>query len=286
MTSDTAANTQTIKFSDEPLSPVMLITIGLMHVGAVAALFFPSTIGVASFLVLYVISAFGIVVGYHRLLSHRSFRPRKWVEYVLATCGALALQGGPGTWVAVHRLHHAHSDTDGDPHNARRGFLHAHVRWIFKKLPAQFYVQRYDVLARDIARDPYLRFLSEYELVPSVIIGLLLLAIGGWSAVLWGLCLRVVVVYHVTWLVNSAAHMIGNKPFPEATGRNNLLVALVTMGEGWHNNHHAFPRSARCGLQPWQPDFGWWLIAALEKLGLVDKVHDARDHLEKGLRKA
>jgi len=128
--------------------------------------------------------------------------------------------------------------------------------------------------------------LSDYELVPSIVVGLLLLAIGGVSALLWGLCLRVVFVYHVTWLVNSAAHMIGNKPFPEATGRNNFLVALITLGEGWHNNHHAFPRSARCGLQPGQLDVGWWLIATLEKLGLADKVHDARDYLDGGLRRS
>lgn len=264
----------------------MIITIGLMHVGAVAALFFPSTIGIISFLVLYLITGFGIVVGYHRLLSHRSFQPKKWVEYVLATCGSLALQGGPGTWVAVHRLHHAHSDSDADPHNAQRGFSFCHFRWVLNELPEAFYQQRYEVLARDIARDRYLRFLSDHQLTPTIIVSLLLLAIGGWSALLWGLCFRVVFVYHVTWLVNSAAHMVGNKPFPDATGRNNLFVALVTMGEGWHNNHHAYPRSARCGLQPRQPDFGWWLISGLNRLGLVDKVHDARDHLEKGLRSA
>lgn len=278
------AQNEPIDFSNEPLSLGPTILIGLMHVGAVAALFFPSTVGVVSFLVLYPISALGIVVGYHRLLSHRSFKPKKWVEYVLATCGALALQGGPGTWVAVHRLHHAHSDSDADPHNAQRGVSFCHYRWILNALPDAFYEQRYSVLARDIDRDPYLRFLSKYELVPSVVVGLLLLAIGGVSALLWGLCLRVVFVYHVTWLVNSAAHMIGNKPFPEATGRNNLIVALLTMGEGWHNNHHAYPRSARCGLQPRQPDVGWWFISGLEKLGLVEKVHDARDYLVGGLR--
>ena len=134
--------------------------------------------GVVAFLVLYLISGFGIVVGYHRLLSHRSFKPKKWVEYVLATCGALALQGGPGTWVAVHRLHHAHSDSDADPHNAQRGFRFCHYRWLLNALPETFYQRRYSVLARDIDRDPYLRFLRDYELVPTVIISQLWMECG------------------------------------------------------------------------------------------------------------
>ncbi len=262
-----------IEFPCDLPSWVPITTIVLLHIGALAAPFFPSQIGFAALLVLYILSGLGIVVGYHRLLAHRSFRTRRWMERVLATFGALAQEGGPGNWVALHRLHHAHSDSPFDPHDASRGFFHSHVGWITKQLPHEFLRIRYTTISRDLLEDPYLRWLNSFHYVPNIAIALVLLMIGGLPAFLWGICLRIVLVHHATWLVNSAAHLWGTKPYSNAAGFNNRWVALLTMGEGWHNNHHAYPRSARCGLDNSQVDFAWWFIALLEKLTLADRIH-------------
>jgi len=215
----------------------------------------------------------GIGMGYHRLLTHRGFKTPKWVEYFLAICGTLALEGGPIFWVATHRVHHQLSDKTGDPHTPTEGGWWAHVGWILsgESLHAQtVMLGRY---APDLTKDRFHVWLSKYHWVPLTLVGLGLLAIGGWTWVLWGIFFRVTVGLHATWLVNSATHMWGSRRFPTRDeSRNNWWVALLTGGEGWHNNHHAHPVSARHGLKWYEFDPNYYGIWLLKKLGLAHDV--------------
>ncbi len=218
----------------------------------------------------------GVTLGYHRLLSHRSFVVPRWLERFFATCGAISCQHGPIDWVGLHRHHHSFSDTVVDHHNSKRGFWWSHMGWMFKDVEALKAVPK---LSADLIKDPYYRFLNKYFLFLQIPIGLSLyaigqkLGIGGWALVLWGIPLRLVVVYHVTWLVNSATHCWGEAPFESGdSSKNNAWVAALTFGEGWHNNHHAFPNSARQGLFKGQIDLTWAHIKFLAKLGFAKNV--------------
>ncbi|MCP9850367.1 fatty acid desaturase [Cyanobium sp. Morenito 9A2] len=258
------------------------LTIGFMvviHALALVALLpqFWSVPAVASFLVLYWVTAcLGVTIGYHRLLSHRSFRVPLWLERFFATCGALSCQHGPIDWSGLHRHHHKFSDTEADHHNSHKGFWWSHMGWMFHQIPAMAAVPR---LTGDLARDPYYRWLNKNFLLLQVPLGLLLFTIGtltgagGWALVLWGIPLRLVVVYQCTWLVNSATHKWGKVTYASGDGsRNNPWVAALTFGEGWHNNHHTFPHSARHGLKASQIDLTWLHIRALQRLGLATAV--------------
>jgi len=226
---------------------------------------------VATLLILYWATAcLGVTLGYHRLLSHRSFKVPQWLSRFFATCGALSAEYGPITWSGIHRQHHKYSDTDPDPHDMNKGFWWSHIGWMFYDVPAEKNVRKYTA---DLRNDPYFRWLDKYFLLLQVPLGLTLYLIGGWSLVLWGLPLRLVVVYHVTWLVNSATHTWGERPYDtEDNSRNNKWVAALTFGEGWHNNHHAYPSSAKQGLQRGQIDLTWYHIVVLKKLGLATNV--------------
>jgi stearoyl-CoA desaturase (delta-9 desaturase) len=231
---------------------------------------------VASLLVLYWVTAcLGVTIGYHRLLSHRSFRLPRWAERFFATCGALSCQHGPIDWVGLHRHHHKFSDTDVDHHTSLKGFWWSHMGWMFTTIPAMGAVPR---LTGDLAKDPYYRWLNHNFLLLQLPLAALLFWIGtvtgagGWALVLWGIPLRLVVVYHCTWLVNSATHLWGETPHASGDGsRNNPWVAALTFGEGWHNNHHAFPHSARHGFGR-QIDLTWQHIRLLRRLGLATQV--------------
>lgn len=256
----------------EPAQSISFIHVLFMtgvHAGALAAPAWFSWSGIAVMLALYAVTGIGITVGYHRLLAHRAFRAAPAVTRVLATLGALALQGGPLRWAADHRLHHFHSDTGRDPHDINRGLFYAHMGWLFYVFPKAYDDRRIRKQARDLARDPYLTWLEKHYFVPGCALGVLLLAVGGLSLFLWGFCARLVLLYHSTWLVNSACHCWGYRSYEHATGTNNWLVALLAFGEGWHNNHHAWPASARQGLERWELDVSWMLIATLKKLGLA-----------------
>ncbi len=258
-----------------PAQTISKIHVGFMlavHAGALAAFAWFSWGALFTGLALYVLTGLGITVGYHRLLAHRAFRARTFVTRVLATMGSLALQGGPLRWVADHRQHHFHSDADGDPHDIARGWFFAHVGWIFYVFPKDYDQWRIRQQARDLFRDPYLVWLEKYDFVPGFALGGLLLLAGGLPYFLWGFCARLVLLYHSTWLVNSACHSWGYRSFDNAPGTNNWLVALLAFGEGWHNNHHAWPASARQGLKPWELDVSWALITTLKKLRLVTEV--------------
>jgi stearoyl-CoA desaturase (delta-9 desaturase) len=248
------------------------------HVGSTAAWYFWSWPALISAVVLYWIAgSLGIGMGFHRLLTHRGYRVPKLVEYFLVTCGTLALEGGPIQWVVTHRIHHAHADHPGDPHTPRDGGWWAHIGWILRGTAQnhdQATIERY---APDLTKDRYYLWLNRYFYVPLIVVGIALLAFGGWSVVLWGVFLRVTLALHATWLVNSATHMWGRRRFDTTEdSRNSWWVALLTFGEGWHNNHHAHPTSARHGFKWYEIDLNWWGIRALQFVGLARAIKRAR----------
>ena len=228
-----------------------------------------SAIAVALFLH-WLTGCLGITLGWHRLVAHRSFSVPKWLEYFFVFCGSLACQHGPIEWIGLHRHHHAYSDQPVDHHSSTKGFWWSHMGWIFHEVPADSDVPR---LTKDIAKDPFYLFCENYFLLMQIALGLLLYVIGGWPFVLWGIFVRLVAVYHCTWFVNSATHKFGYKTFESDDYSTNCWwVAVVTYGEGWHNNHHAFQFSARHGLRWWEIDVTWMTIQLLSKLGLAKKI--------------
>jgi stearoyl-CoA desaturase (delta-9 desaturase) len=216
----------------------------------------------------------GISMGYHRLLTHRSYKVPLALEYFFAICGTLTLEGGPIFWVGTHRIHHQNSDREGDPHSPRDGAWWAHVGWLLFGEAKHNNTRLMSKYAPDLGKHRFYIWLNNYHWVPLVVLSAVLFAIGGWSMFLWGTCVRVVAGLHATWLVNSATHMWGSRRFKtKDDSRNNWWVALLTFGEGWHNNHHAFPRSAFHGLHWWQFDLSGYIIWTLERLGLVRDVY-------------
>jgi len=232
-----------------------------------------SALGVTIFLH-WLFGSIGICLGYHRLLTHRSFQVPKWLEYIIATIGALAVQGGPIFWVASHRLHHAHPEDEvKDPYSARRGFWWSHMLWLFCQNQQFFDYEAYKKFAPDLARDSFYRWLDRYFLLLQIPLGLLLYVLGGWSFVIYGMFLRLVLLWHSTWLINSASHLRGYQTYGVDDGSRNLWwAALLTYGEGWHNNHHAQPHVAPAGRQWWEVDVTWWAIQVLKTFGLAKKV--------------
>jgi stearoyl-CoA desaturase (delta-9 desaturase) len=243
----------------------------------------------------YVVTGIGVTVGFHRLLTHRSFATSSLLRGVFAALGSAAVEGPVISWVADHRKHHACSDREGDPHSPHvghggglggslRGLYHAHVGWLF------IHTQRAskERFAPDLLADPVIRFIDR-TFVVWALLGLAIpfglgVAIGGsvaagLTALLWGGAVRVFVVHHVTYSVNSLCHMFGRQPFETRDESRNLAwLAPLTFGEAWHNNHHAFPTSASHGLDRWQLDPSALVIAAMEKLGLVwDVVRPSRE---------
>jgi stearoyl-CoA desaturase (delta-9 desaturase) len=253
------------------------IILALFHIGAVAALFMFSWRNLAVAAILYyVATGLGISMGYHRLHTHRSYKVPLWLEYFFALCGSLTLEGGPIFWVATHRLHHQFSDLPGDPHSPNDGAFWSHVGWILFGETNHNNTRLMSKYAPDLAKHPFYVWLNDYHWIPGTVLGLALLAIGGLPLMLWGICLRVVVGLHATWLVNSATHMWGGRRFATRDGsRNNWWVAAISFGEGWHNNHHAHPTSARHGLAWYEFDPSWLLVKALRFFGVAKAVHAA-----------
>lgn len=222
----------------------------------------------------WLFGSIGICLGYHRLLSHRSFQVPQWLEYIITTIGTLALQGGPMFWVGGHRLHHAHTeDTDKDPYSATRGFWWSHMLWLFYRTPEFADYASYKKAAPDLQRVPYYCWLEQNFLLLQIPLGLILYGLGGWSFVIYGIFLRSVVLWHCTWLINSATHLWGYRNFSVNDNSRNLWwAALLTYGEGWHNNHHANPNVAKAGRRWWEIDVTWWAIQILAFLGLAKKI--------------
>ena len=238
---------------------------------------------------MYVVTAAGITVGFHRMLTHRSFRTHKPTEYLFAMIGSMAVQGSVIAWVADHRKHHAHTDVDGDPHSPHvghgdglggvlGGLWHAHTGWLLSEQGRADW-KRY---APDLYEDQGMRRINRY-FVPLVVLGLAIPTLAGYlltgtllgaaTGLLWGGLVRVFFVHHVTWSVNSVCHFLGSRRFEvEDQSTNVFWLALPSLGESWHHNHHAFPRSAVHGLRRWELDPSALLIAAMEKVGLAWNV--------------
>jgi stearoyl-CoA desaturase (delta-9 desaturase) len=252
-----------------------LFFVAAFHILAVGAIFtFSWQNALAAFICWWVAGSWGIGIGYHRLLTHRGLKAPRWLTRLLATFGTLAVQSGPIAWVTTHRIHHAFTDSAKDPHSPRNGTYWAHIGWIFRgtaQLQPKSAIEKY---SPDLIRDPYLVFIDKYYYMTSVVAGIILFAIGGWTMVMCAIFFRTVVGWHFTWLVNSATHLWGTRRFvTRDDSRNNALIAAVTFGEGWHNNHHAYPRSARHGLAWYEFDPNWVQIRLLEKLGLFKNVY-------------
>jgi len=255
---------------------IFAITLAAFHLGALAALFCFRWPALIPFVVVWVLAQnVGIAMGYHRLLTHRGYATPKWLEYCIATCATLALQGGPIYWVGVHRMHHKHTDKEGDPHSPRDGKWWSHMGWILNGA-LRNKSEALRLYTPDLARDRYYVWLSKYHWIPLTVVGIAFFAFGGWSWLLWGAVLPATVGFHVTWMVNSVTHLWGTRRFTTSDdSRNNFWVALVTGGEGWHNNHHAYPVSARHGLAWYEIDVNYFGIRVLERLGLASQVKTA-----------
>ena len=253
---------------------VNTLNMTLLHLGAVAALFMWSWNAFLVALFLYwVAGSLGIGMGYHRLLTHRGYKVPKAVEYFMAICGTLALEDGPLDWVATHRMHHAHTDTKGDPHTPHDGRWWSHMGWILMGTAQQHDRAVLNAYAPDLMKDRFYVWLNRLFFVPSILLGLVLLALGGWSMLMWGIFMRVTIGLHATWLVNSAAHIWGTRRFTtQDNSTNSWWVALLTFGEGWHNNHHAYPSAARHGLAWYEIDINWWGIRTLQLLKLATSI--------------
>lgn len=248
-----------------------VIYFAVVHALAVAAIFLPLRPGwIPLAIALAYTFNLGTCAGLHRLLSHRAFSCPKWVEYALVSAAMVTAQGSPLLWVATHRRHHAHSDRAGDVHSPHRGFWYAHIGWMIDRDSTDSGdSQRY---CRDLAEDPYYRWLLRWRFVPQVITILLIGLVLGWAALPFTFFVPLVWWMHITYLVNSACHTqwLGTRSFETRDGSRNVWwVALLTWGEGWHNNHHASPRSARMGLMPGQLDLVYLFIRALGAFGLA-----------------
>jgi len=253
---------------------VNVVYFATVHLAALAAFWTFSWTGLALVLLLnWVGGSLGIGVTYHRLLTHRGYKVPKIVEYLGTLCGMLASEGGAITWVAMHRYHHIHSDRPGkDLHTPKDGFWWSHWGWIVCKMQMDRseMERRY---APELVADPVHRFLNRVHVLPNVLVGLACYAWGGWPLVAWGVFLRMAVTLNATWLVNSATHTWGYRTYQTPEGSTNLWwVGLLAWGEGWHNNHHAFQRSARHGLEWWELDMNWIVIRALMTVGLARDV--------------
>jgi sn-1 stearoyl-lipid 9-desaturase len=260
-----------------------------LHLGALAAvlpMFFAPSAVIVMLVLVYATSGLGISLGFHRLLTHRSLRLAKPLEYIMALLGTLALQGGPISWVATHRVHHAHSDEEDDPHNAALGFAWSHFEWLlFSKAHGREHADEYRRASTDLTANPYYVFLEHNQLQLQLALAILLFAVGGWSWVVWGIFVRSVLVYHITWLVNSASHATGYRTYRTGDRSTNCWwLALLAWGEGWHNNHHAFPFSARHGLRWYEFDVTWITIRLLAFARLAREIRVPSPSMRRRLR--
>jgi stearoyl-CoA desaturase (delta-9 desaturase) len=238
---------------------------------------------------LYLFGTLGVNIGYHRLLTHRSFCCPRWLEHGLTLLGACCWQGSPMSWVAMHRRHHQHSDEPDDPHSPRTGFFWSHMGWFLINDPAIYNFSTYDRYARDLFQDRFYkqlerpvvwRNLHRAQWAAFVVLGALVGALATWSLagalqlglswLVWGVFVRTVAVWHITWSVNSITHIWGYRSFDtHDDSRNNWLVGLISNGEGWHNNHHAQPRCAAHGQRWWEVDVSYLTIRLFERVGLA-----------------
>jgi stearoyl-CoA desaturase (delta-9 desaturase) len=216
---------------------------------------------------LYLLRMFAITAGYHRYFSHKSYKLARAPQFLMALLGTLAVQKGPLWWAAHHRHHHRYSDLVEDIHSPlQSGFWWSHVGWI---LSSDYDETRWDQIP-DLAKFPELRFLNQWHLLPGIAMGLALFALGGLPAFFWGFCLSTVLLWHGTFTINSLSHVFGTRRYETTdTSRNNPLLAIITLGEGWHNNHHMYMVSARQGFYWWELDMSYYALKALSWIGIA-----------------
>jgi stearoyl-CoA desaturase (delta-9 desaturase) len=250
-----------------------LFWISLIHLLALAAIpFFTWSAFSLALAGIFVMAPLGINIGYHRLLTHKSFSAPSWFRYTLITLGTLCGAGPPVHWAAMHRVHHRFSDTDRDPHDSTRGFWYSHVLHLFF-INDQEVDTALSTYAPDLLKEPYLLFLNRYGTLLALMLLAVIYAVGGWSWLLWGGFFRVAATWNIMWLVNSASHMWGYRNYQTNDRTVNCWwVGLLAAGEGWHNNHHALPSCAVHGHRWWEFDLSYLFLRCFELVGLVHDV--------------
>lgn len=250
-----------------------------VHLMCLSAFFIPvRPVDIAVCVGLYVLRMWGITAGYHRYFSHRAYKAGRGFQFFLAWVGALAAQKGPLWWAAHHRHHHRYSDTEQDIHSPlQRGFWWSHVGWI---LSSRYDETRYDSI-KDFARFPELRWLNRWHLVPPVLLGVALFLAGGFSMLVWGFFVSTTLLWHGTFTINSLSHVFGRQRYKSRdTSRNNWLLALLTLGEGWHNNHHYHQNTANQGWFWWEVDISYYTLKALSWVGLVSDLRTPSEQVK------
>jgi len=258
-----------------------------MHAGAVVLPFFTTFSWklVALAIGLYLVRMFALTGFYHRYFSHRSFKTSRAFQFVMAVWGLTCIQKGPLWWAANHRHHHKHSDQHGDVHSpGLQGFIWAHMGWI---MGDDWHETNYDGVP-DLVKYPELRWLDKYHMVPGAVMGVALYLIGGFPVFVWGFVVSTVINWHVTFMINSLTHMFGRRRYPtKDDSRNSLVLAILTLGEGWHNNHHYYQASTRQGFFWWEIDITYYLLKGLAAVGLIWDLREPPAHVVAGrLRQA
>lgn len=267
-------NISTFEESRKNINWKNLSIVTSFHILTVVAFFMFSWENLAVMLIgNWIVGSLGVGLGYHRLLTHRSFKAPKWLEYVLTIFGTMSLQNEPYKWVATHRIHHQFCETDKDPHSTRPGFWWAHIGWIIKGTAQDHDDETFKKYVPDLLKDRGQVLIARFFYLPIIISALILFIIGGWGMVFWGVFARLVFGWHTTWFVNSLAHLFGKRRFDtNDDSTNNWFVAILTFGEGWHNNHHAAPTSARHGFKWFEFDQNWITIQIFKKLGWAKNI--------------
>lgn len=262
------SSTSPLSRIDRALAKLSLVLFGAMHVSCLFVFFVPFSLkilGLAAFG--YVLRMWAITAGYHRYFAHRSYKTSRAFQFVLAFLGTTAMQNGPLWWASWHRRHHKHSDTPLDTHSpVHGGFWHAHVGWFLNGSH-----DRPDLSnVKDLARYPELRFLERHKWLPIVVYAVMCFAVGGAPGLVWGFVVSTIAVLHATALINSLAHVWGSRRFDTRDdSRNNALLAILTLGEGWHNNHHDQMSVARQGVRWWEIDVSYYALRVLSAIGIV-----------------
>jgi len=257
----------TMRAPDEKINWISSLPFLLFHAVPILAILTGVTWkAVAIFGALYASRMFAVTAGYHRYFAHRSYRVNRPLQFGLALLGTTAAQKGPLWWAAHHRAHHRYSDTEKDVHSPQKGFWWSHVGWIL----CNRYKEADLGLVRDLTAFPELRFLERYNAVAPWVLGGVALVIGGWSGLVFGFFGSTVLLWHATFTINSLSHTFGTRRYATGdTSRNNVVLAVLTLGEGWHNNHHHYPASARQGFYWWEIDMSWYALRGLAAVRLV-----------------
>ncbi len=227
----------------------------------------------------YVLRMFAITAFYHRYFSHKSFKTSRWLQAVFAVLGATATQRGPIWWAAHHRHHHIHADSEEDSHSPRDGFWHSHLKWFLMK---KNFATKSEYV-KDLEKFPELKFIDRFDILFPILFAVLLFVLGGmlqssypqldtsgWQLVIWGYFISTVLLSHITYCINSLAHVFGFRSYEtKDDSKNNFLLAILTLGEGWHNNHHCSPGSVKQGFKWWQIDLSYYVLYMMDKVGLI-----------------